>query len=340
MNINQSNFVSRVSKMKLSQWLQVFLLVVISSASSAEILTTYYHNNALGSPVAATNEKGDILWRENYRAFGDKVQNLDHDVDPLTQDDNRVGYTGHVHDPDTGLTYMQARYYDPVLGRFYANDPVGFVEGNPLSFNRYAYANNNPYRFWDPDGKHARQTDGRIRNCAGEICVNIGPNRIKMFLMGGGSGRGTPRARTDSPGAGKTGSGAGSTKGQQVPGGGLQAHEDAGGHTISRHIGKTVEQLMNRLANSRISGSSSFPNLATAESAISSAINARSAQIQAFLSGNQTRTVINHTLPNSTGVHVSRGASSGTAVNSVRVVLERDVSLQTGYRIVTGYPVP
>jgi uncharacterized protein RhaS with RHS repeats len=49
--------------------------------------------------------------------------------------------------------YMQARYYDPVIGRFYSNDPVGFK--NMHNFNRYAYANNNPYKFTDPDGRNA-----------------------------------------------------------------------------------------------------------------------------------------------------------------------------------------
>ena len=52
---------------------------------------------------------------------------------------------------------MQARYYDPVIGRFYSNDPVGTLghlnEGNIQGFNRYAYANNNPYKYTDPDGK-------------------------------------------------------------------------------------------------------------------------------------------------------------------------------------------
>ena len=46
---------------------------------------------------------------------------------------------------------MQARYYDPMIGRFYSNDPVGSRDVH--SFNRYAYANNNPYRYTDPDGK-------------------------------------------------------------------------------------------------------------------------------------------------------------------------------------------
>jgi RHS repeat-associated protein len=38
-----------------------------------------------------------------------------------------VGYTGHKFDTDIGLSYMQARYYDPVIGRFYTNDPMGFT---------------------------------------------------------------------------------------------------------------------------------------------------------------------------------------------------------------------
>jgi uncharacterized protein RhaS with RHS repeats len=54
---------------------------------------------------------------------------------------------------------MQARYYDPVIGRFYSNDPVGaqahLAKRNIHGFNRYAYANNNPYKYVDPDGKEA-----------------------------------------------------------------------------------------------------------------------------------------------------------------------------------------
>jgi RHS repeat-associated protein len=65
-----------------------------------------------------------------------------------------MGYTGHKFDTDIGLSYMQARYYDPVIGRFYSNDPVGFRDIH--SFNRYAYANNNPYKFVDPDGRENR----------------------------------------------------------------------------------------------------------------------------------------------------------------------------------------
>jgi uncharacterized protein RhaS with RHS repeats len=52
---------------------------------------------------------------------------------------------------------MQARYYNPVIGRFYSNDPldsIGHLSKRDLhGFNRYAYANNNPYKYIDPDGE-------------------------------------------------------------------------------------------------------------------------------------------------------------------------------------------
>lgn len=50
---------------------------------------------------------------------------------------------------------MQARYYDPVIGRFLSNDPVGALGHSNIAhgFNRYTYANNNPYKYVDPDGE-------------------------------------------------------------------------------------------------------------------------------------------------------------------------------------------
>ncbi|CAM4198365.1 RHS repeat domain-containing protein [Pseudoalteromonas ostreae] len=80
--------------------------------------------------------------RQHSRPFGETIE--------APKDD--VGYTGHKFDTDLGLSYMQARYYDPVIGRFYSNDPIGFRDVH--SFNRYAYANNNPYKYVDPTGQY------------------------------------------------------------------------------------------------------------------------------------------------------------------------------------------
>src|SRR5690606_28525498 len=72
------------------------------------------------------------------------------------------GYTGHLEDTRTGLSYMQQRYYDPALGRFLSVDPVTVDANTGANYNRYWYANNNPYTFMDPDGQlacHGRDFD-------------------------------------------------------------------------------------------------------------------------------------------------------------------------------------
>jgi len=77
---------------------------------------------------------------------------------------NGIGYTGHVMDGATGLTYMQQRYYDQGVGRFLSNDPLSADANSGSNFNRYKYASGNPYRFVDPDGRSdwnlADPTDG------------------------------------------------------------------------------------------------------------------------------------------------------------------------------------
>ena len=58
-----------------------------------------------------------------------------------------------MNDPDSGLVYMQQRYYDPLAGRFLSLDQV-LTDGNTgSSFNRYVYGLNNPYKYTDPDGR-------------------------------------------------------------------------------------------------------------------------------------------------------------------------------------------
>ena len=97
----------------------------------------------------ATDAAGNLVWKENYRPFGERLTNQ------VESTDNRQWFHGKAADADTGLQYFGARYYDPVLGRFMGVDPVGFQEDNIHSFNKYAYGNNNPYRFIDPDGRMA-----------------------------------------------------------------------------------------------------------------------------------------------------------------------------------------
>lgn len=115
------------------------------------------------------------------------------------------------------------------------------------------------------------------------------------------------------------------------------AHELAGGHLIARHVGLTDAQLIGRLAQQpRITAASTFSNLGAAESQVSAALAANRSQISQFLAGNSQRMVINH----SSSRVVGRGSTTATPATNIRVVIQRDPKMSSGYRIVTGFPVP
>ena len=114
--------------------------------SSTTVTLKYQHTDALGSPIAVTNTAMTVLETSEYEPYGQLVNKALFDG---------PGYTGHVQDAATGLTYMQQRYYDPGIGRFLSSDPVTAHEKPGHNFNRYWYANNNPYKLVDPDGRNA-----------------------------------------------------------------------------------------------------------------------------------------------------------------------------------------
>ncbi|MFC3654570.1 RHS repeat-associated core domain-containing protein [Xanthomonas hyacinthi] len=118
-------------------------LLVVFSASAQTV--RYVHTDGLGSVVLVTDKDRNIIERSEYEPYGSLLNR------PLT---DGPGYTGHVMDATTGLTYMQQRYYDQSIGRFLSSDPISAISAD-ASFNRYRYANNNPYKFTDPDGRNA-----------------------------------------------------------------------------------------------------------------------------------------------------------------------------------------
>ena len=119
--------------------------------------TRWLHSDALGSPVASTGPAGQLLDRTRYEPYGLTAAGTNPDG---------IGFTGHVNDVDTGLVYMQQRYYDPVAGRFLSVDPVVTDWDSGGSFNRYVYAQNNPYRYTDPDGRNSAAIAAAAVGCA------------------------------------------------------------------------------------------------------------------------------------------------------------------------------
>ena len=68
---------------------------------------------------------------------------------------NSIIYRGYFYDYETGLYYLQSRYYDPETGRFINADDTAYIgyDSSPLSTNIFAYCANNPVRNSDYNGK-------------------------------------------------------------------------------------------------------------------------------------------------------------------------------------------
>jgi RHS repeat-associated protein len=124
--------------------------VLLGSAS-----TLYYlHGDHLGSTSLVTCGTlagcgavayGAVVARRYYYPFGEERPGGTGTL-PTT-----YGFTGQRRD-STGLIYLNARYYDELLGRFISADTIVPGSGNPQAFNRYAYVFNNPLKYVDPTG--------------------------------------------------------------------------------------------------------------------------------------------------------------------------------------------
>lgn len=79
------------------------------------------------------------------------------------------GFTGHEHLAWFGLVNMNARLYDPLLGRFLSPDPYVQAPDFTQNFNRYSYALNNPLRFTDTSGELFGIDDALIAISIGAI---------------------------------------------------------------------------------------------------------------------------------------------------------------------------
>ena len=136
----------------------VFLLGLLCLPGAFAQTVTYIHTDVQGSVIAESDANGVVTRRVVYEPYGAEVNG---------QTNDRPGYAGHVSDSMTGLSQMQQRYYDPQIGMFLSVDPVTAYSDPVSQFHRYRYANNNPYRFTDPDG---RQSVGEMIDSGAEGC--------------------------------------------------------------------------------------------------------------------------------------------------------------------------
>ncbi len=119
------------------------LMLVVAYAVPAQATTriTYIHNDHLGTPQVMTDESGAVVWRADYRPFGE----ADVTVNSLGND---LRFPGQIYDEETGLHYNYFRDYDPGTGRYVQSDPIGLLGGT----NTFVYADGNPTMEIDPYG--------------------------------------------------------------------------------------------------------------------------------------------------------------------------------------------
>jgi RHS repeat-associated protein len=126
----------------------------------------YLHTDHLGSYDKITNQAGTVVESYSFDAWGRRRNPVNWTYSGVaTSFLFDRGFTGHEHLDVFGLINMNARLYDPVLGRFLGPDNYVQSPGNSQSYNRYSYCLNNPLKYTDPSGEKWHWPKFRWQHC-------------------------------------------------------------------------------------------------------------------------------------------------------------------------------
>jgi RHS repeat-associated protein len=101
----------------------------------------YIYTDQIGTPLEMTDVDGSIVWQATYKAWGE-IEAL-----AVNEVEQNLRFQGQYFDDETGLQYNTFRYYDPAVGRFITQDPIGLSGG--IHFYQYVL---NPIAYIDPLG--------------------------------------------------------------------------------------------------------------------------------------------------------------------------------------------
>ncbi|BBM02228.1 RHS repeat-associated core domain-containing protein [Microbulbifer sp. GL-2] len=118
-----------------------FKPVALKESKQEKEQVYHYHLDHLGTPDTLTNQNGEVVWSVAYKSYGNIA--LAHE----NQIEQPIRFQGQYFDEETGLHYNRFRYYDPQVGEFTQQDPVGLLGG----VNNYRYVPN-PVTWIDPYG--------------------------------------------------------------------------------------------------------------------------------------------------------------------------------------------
>jgi len=125
-------------------------LLTMTVYTSGTAKTYYYLTDQLGSVNALADEIGNVVESYRFDAWGKVTGVYDGNGNHLSESayGNRFLWQGREYSYRTGLYYFRARWYDPVMGRWLSNDPIGISGG----LNQYVFCGNNPVNFRDEFG--------------------------------------------------------------------------------------------------------------------------------------------------------------------------------------------
>ncbi|NOT47228.1 MAG: RHS repeat-associated core domain-containing protein [Acidobacteria bacterium] len=137
---------------------------------------SYFLGDHLGSTLGLSNSTASVTTSAGYDSFGNATGNLA----------SRYQFTGREFDTFSGLQFSRARFYDPKLGRFSSEDPIGFGGGD---INLYGYVHSNAMNKRDPLGliDPSVYQDPKIYDQGKEAACELGDSNVWTGLEAGGN---------------------------------------------------------------------------------------------------------------------------------------------------------
>lgn len=125
------------------------VLFIKTRGSSGQDMFAYYHHDHLETPVQATDKQGSVVWSAVYDPFGKASITTPVQTADKPTIGSHLRLPGQYEDQETGLHYNFRRYYDPEIGRYLSEDPIGMDGG----INLHLYANGDPINISDSTGE-------------------------------------------------------------------------------------------------------------------------------------------------------------------------------------------
>lgn len=140
--------------------------LAVKYRTSANATGTYYYyaRNSRGDVIGLYNAAGSLYRTYSYDVWGNILSIKDANGNDITSQTDianlqSLRYRGYYYDSDTGLYYLQSRYYDPVTHRFINADGLVSTGTGVLDYNMFVYCNNSPIIHYDYNGKEFYYTN-------------------------------------------------------------------------------------------------------------------------------------------------------------------------------------